>query len=62
MSSFDEVVSEAVQEELSGQEVMELFAKDRLGFLLYERLYNFNSLPEVMEGKDGAIILYIPIH
>ena len=57
MSSFDEVVSEAVQEELSGSEVMELFDK-KLGFLLYERLYNFNSLPEVLEGKDGTIILY----
>lgn len=58
MSSFDEVISEAVEEELSGNEVMELFANDRLGFLLYERLYNFNSLPEVLEGKDAAIILY----
>ncbi len=57
MSSFDEVVSEAVQEELSGSEVMELFDK-KLGFLLYERLYNFNSLPEVLEGKDATIILY----
>ncbi len=39
MSAFDELVSEAVEEELSGSEVMELFDK-KLGFLLYERLYN----------------------
>jgi hypothetical protein len=57
MSSFDELISEAVEEELTGEEVLELF-KDKLGFLLYERLYNFNSLPEVLEGKDAAIILY----
>ncbi len=37
--------------------VIELFDK-KLGFLLYERLYNFNSLPEVLEGKDATIILY----
>ena len=49
ISSFDEVVSEAVEEELSGAEVMELFDK-KLDFLLYERLYNFNSLPEILEG------------
>jgi hypothetical protein len=54
MSAFDELVSEAVEEELSGSEVMELFDK-KLGFLLYERLYNFNS---VLEGKDATIILY----
>ena len=57
MSSFDEVVSEAVEEELSGADLMELFDKN-LGFLLYERLYNFNSLPEILEGKDATIILY----
>jgi len=57
MPEFNNVVREAISEDLTGDEVLELFG-NKLGFLLYEKLYGFNTLPEVLQGKDGVIILY----
>jgi len=57
MKEFDDIVREAKSEDLTGTEVLELFP-NQLGFLLYERLYEFNNLLDVLQGKDGVIILY----
>jgi len=57
MPDFNDVVRKAIGEDLAGNEVLEPFANN-LGFMLYEKLYTFNSLPEVLQGKDGVVILY----
>ena len=57
MPDFNDVVRKAIGEDLSGSEVLEPFG-DKLSLILYERLYDYNSLPEVMQGKDGVVILY----
>ena len=44
MPEFSDVVREAISEDLSGDEVLELFG-NKLNFMLYERLYSFNTLP-----------------
>ncbi len=44
MPDFNDLVREAIREDLNGNEVVELFG-NKLGFLLYEKLYNFQSLP-----------------
>ncbi len=57
MPDFNDVVRKTIGEDLSGSEVLEPFG-DKLSLILYERLYDYNSLPEVMQGKDGVVILY----
>ncbi len=54
---FDNVVRQAISEDLNGTEVLELFPK-KLGFMLYEKLYNCNSLLDALEDKEGVVILY----
>ena len=57
MSSLNDIVREAIDDDLNANEVLELF-ENKLGFLLYEKLYNFETLPEVLGDKDGVVILY----
>ena len=56
-NDFDSVVRRAISEELAGSEVLELFP-NKLGFLLYEKLYEYDTLTEALQGKDATIILY----
>jgi len=54
---FDTVVRKAIHEDLAGNEVLELFP-NQLNFLLYERLYNYDNLSDIFDGKEGVVILY----
>jgi hypothetical protein len=57
MTDFDTVVHNAIDDELTGDEVLKLFGS-KLNFMLYEKLYSCNSLADILEGKDGTVILY----
>jgi len=52
---FDTVVRKAVHEDLKGDEVLELFP-NQLNFLLYERLYNYDNLSDIFDGKEGVVV------
>jgi len=57
MTDFETILRKSIGEDLSANDVIELFP-GKLIFKLYEELYKYDRLEDVFDGHEGLVILY----